>query len=166
MVSKIIGKKFNCISRAVDMLCLFLGEDYSFTSAFGKQIDVAEYSFHIQSQWRFREDDTILLASRDIYEPYCENVPEDWQYDLVGRSDELSSVFDVRIKALEEKMQGTIIAECKLSSVNDLIIVFSNGVIFEQFMPSSRKAEEWRLIDYQDGEHIVCYNEDGAISRE
>lgn len=166
MISRIIGKQFNCISRAVDMLCLFLGEDYTITNSHGKQIYVAEYSIHFQTQWRFRENDTILLASRDVYEPYCEDVPEDWQYDIIGRPDELSSIFDVQAKAIKIKMQGAMITECRLSSVNDMIIVFSNGVIFEQFMPASRKDEEWRLIDYKKEEHIVSYGEDGTISIE
>ncbi len=153
MVSRIIGKQFNNISRAVDMLCLQLGAD-------------AEYSFHVQTPWRFRENHTILLASRDIYEPYCENVPEDWQYDLVGRSDALSSVFDVQAKGFKSKMQNAVVKACRLSDVNDLIITFSNGVIFEQFMSFSRKDEAWRLIDRQNDEHIVCFGEDGTISHE
>lgn len=166
MLSKLIGKRFNRIIRAVDMLCLFLGEDYSFVGSHGQKIDVAEYSIHFQTQWRFREGRKILLASRDVYEPYCENPPEDWRYDLIGRPDELSSVFDVYAKALMVKMSGAFISECHLSETNDIVITFSNGVIFEQFMPASRKDEEWRLIDYANKTHIVCYNEDGSISQE
>ena len=164
MLSRLLGKKFNCVSRAGDMLCLFLGEDHSFADHRGRQIDVAEYSLHFATQWRFREDKVILLASRDIYEPYNENVPEDWQYDLIGRSDELSSVFDVRGKDLMIKMRGAVVADCYLSPVNDLVITFSNGVVFEQFMPASRKDEEWRLVEYNAHTQIVCYNENGSIS--
>lgn len=166
MMQRIIGKQFNCASRAVDMLCLFLGEDYTITNHRGKQIVVAEYSIHFQTQWRFRQDSTILLASRDVYEPYCEDVPEDWQYDLKGRPDELSSVFDVQAKALKAKMKDAVVTECRLSPVNDMVIFFSNGVIFEQFMPASRKDEEWRLIDYKKDEYIVCYAEDGPFPLE
>ena len=147
------------------MLCLFLGEDYAFTGTRGKRIDVAEFSLHCQTQWRFRDDNNILLASRDIYEPYSENVPEDWQFDLIGRPDELSSLFDVRTKALILKMQGAVVTDCHLSAVNDLVITFSNGVVFEQFMPTSQKDEEWRLIDYINNMHIVCYDENGSISQ-
>ena len=158
MISRIIGKQFNCISRAVDMLCLFLGEDYTITDHCGKQIDVAEYSIHFQTQWRFRQDSTILLASRDVYEPYCEDVPEDWEYDLIGRPDEVSSVFDVQVKALKTQMRGAVVTECRFSPANDMVIVFSNGVVFEQFMLASRKDEEWRIIDYKTDEHFVCYD--------
>ena len=164
MLSMLINKKFNDISRVIDMLCLFLGEDYSFTSR-GKQIDVAEFSFHIQSQWRFRNGGSILLASRDVYEPYSENVSEDWEYDLIGRPDALSSVFDVYAKKLKEIMHDTHVVDCRLSKTNDITIVFSNGVIFEQFMSATRKNEEWRLIDYINDVHIVCYDEDGKISK-
>lgn len=166
MVSRIVGKQFNRISRVVDMLCLLLGEDYIITNHRGKRQKAAEYAIHFQTQWRFRQDNTILLASRDVYEPYCEDVPEDWEYDLIGRPDELSSVFDVQAKALKAKMQGAVVIECRLSPVNDMVIVFSNGVVLEQFMPATRKDEEWRLIDFKNDEHIVCYEEDGPFSIE
>lgn len=166
VLSRLLGKKFNCVSRAIDMLCLFLGEDFTFADTRGQQIDVAEFSLHFQTQWRFREDKNILLASRDVYEPFCENVPEDWQFDLLGRSDELSSVFDVQAKALIVKMQGATVTDVHLSAVNDLTITFSNGVIFEQFMPASQKDEEWRLIDYKNDIHIICYDEEGRLSYE
>ena len=92
-----------------------------------------------------------------------EDVPEDWEYDLIGRPDEQSSVFDVQTKALKVKMQDAVVTECRLSPVNDMVIVFSNGVVLEQFMPATRKDEEWRLIDYKKDEHIVCYEEDGPF---
>lgn len=166
VLSRILGKNFNCISRAIDMLCLFLGEDFSFADTHGHQVNVAEFSFHFQTQWRFREDKDILLASRDIYEPYSENVPADWEYDLVGRSDEMSSVFDVQAKALSTKMQGATVADYHISAVNDLVIIFSNGIVFEQFTPASQKDEEWRLIDYKNDVHLVCCGCKDGISQE
>lgn len=47
----LINKKFNCISRACDMLCLFVGDNYAFVSR-GREINVADFSLHIQTQWR------------------------------------------------------------------------------------------------------------------
>ena len=163
MFSTIVGKRFNCINRAVDMLCLFLGEDYSFAGNHGKGIEVAEYSFHFQTQWRFVVDGEILLAARDIYEPFCENVTGDWQYDVFNQKDEERSLFDVLLSDFNRKMSCASVTAVSLSSVNDLKITFSNGVVFEQFMLSSRKDEEWRLIDYVNGEQIVCYDENDNI---
>lgn len=166
MLSMLIGKRFNNISRAADMLCLFLGEDYIFTNTNGAQIRVAEYSIHFQTQWRFRDNKSILLASRDIYEPYSENAPEDWQFDPIGRADDQSSIFDVKSKSFICNMQETSVVDCHLSSMNDLSITFSNGVTFEQFMSASKKDEEWRLIDYKNNTHLVCYDENGSTSQE
>ena len=166
MLSCLIRKRFNRISRAADMLCLFLGEDYVYRSPVGRSAEVAEYSVHFTTQWRFRLGGEILLASRDIYTPYSDSVPEDWAYDIVGRPDDESSVFDVAAKQLMLKMSGSVVAECSLSETNDITIVFSNGIVFEQFTPASRKDEEWRLINYVDDRHIVCYDEDGLISVE
>lgn len=164
MLSKLINKPFNCISRAVDMLCLFLGDDYDFTCADGRTVKVAEFSLHLQTQWRFRKNNTILLASRDIYEPHSKEVGEDWEYDIMGRLDCESSVFDVLAKSFSIKMQDAIITECHLSETNDITIRFSNGVIFEQFTPASQKCEEWHLIDYKNDLHTICYDEDGTIT--
>lgn len=161
MLSKLINKSFNCISRAMDMLCLFLGDDYDFTSSDGKTVKVAEFSLHFQTQWRFRKDDTILLASRDIYEPYCKDVADDWEYDIIGRPDCESSIFDVFSKGFSAKMKDTIVTECHISKTSDITIRFSNDVVFEQFTPSSQKCEEWRLIDYKNNLHTICYDENG-----
>jgi len=146
------------------MLCLFLGDDYDFTATDGRTVKVAEFSLHLQTQWRFRNDDTILLASRDIYEPYNKDVSEDWEYDVTGRPDCESSIFDVLAKSFSTKMHDVIVTECHLSKTNDITIRFSNGVVFEQFTPASQKCEEWRLIDYKNSLHTICYDENGAIS--
>ena len=164
MLSKLINKPFNCISRAVDMLCLFLGDDYDFTSTDGRTVKVAEFSLHLQTQWRFSKDNTIFLASGDIYEPYSKDVAEDWEYDIIGRADCESSIFDVFAKSFSMKMQGAIVTECHLSKTNDITIRFSNGVVFEQFTPTSQKCEEWRLIDYKNNLHTICYDKNGAIT--
>ena len=57
-----------------------------------------------------------------------------------------------------------LVAEVQLSPVDDLTIAFSNGVVLEQFMPSSQKREEWRLIDHLRDEHIVYHDEEGNIA--
>ncbi len=163
MISKLLNKRFNCIARCGDMLCLFLGDDYTAIRDSDIIDDVAEFSLHLQTQWRFRDNDKILLASRDIYAPYSKNVPDDWEYDIVGRSDELSSVYDVKSKKIMEIMKDSIVVKSTLSPTNDILIKFSNGIVFEQFTPASTREEEWRLIDYANDLHTVCYDDEGNI---
>lgn len=171
----VVKGNLNSLYKAVNRLCDQLslprigahGLRHSlFTNTRGVQIHAAEYSFHFQTQWRFRDEKAILLTTKDIYEPYRENVSDDWQFDLIDRADSQSSVFDVKSKALICKMQDSIVIDCQLSAANDLSITFSNGIIFEQFMSASKKDEEWRLINYKNNTHLVCYGEDGYISQE
>ncbi|MBD5089280.1 MAG: hypothetical protein HDT30_10825 [Clostridiales bacterium] len=157
MLKCLLNKKFNCISRASDMLCLFVGDDYTFVSR-GREINVADFSLHIQTQWRFTKDDAIILGSHDIYEPYSHSVPDNWEYDIFGRKDEESSIFDVISKTLNVKMSNAIVLDVAVSTFGDIRIAFSNGVLFEAFTFASRKAEVWRLIDYKTHTHTVFYD--------
>lgn len=157
MLECLLNKKFNCISRAADMLCLFIGDDYTFVSR-GREINVADFSLHIQTQWRFTKDDAIILGSHDIYEPYSHSVSDNWEYDIFGRKDEESSIFDVTAKTLNVTMSNAVVSNITISIFGDIRIVFSNGVLFETFILASRKAEQWRLIDYKAQAHTIFYD--------
>lgn len=156
MLKCLIGKKFNYISRAMDMLCLGIGEDYPFLSRRGKTVRGAEFSLHLQTQWRFTKAETLLLGSRDIYHPYRSDVPEDWEYDLIGRPDNESSVFDVVKKQLEADLENAAITEASVSPLGDVHLVF-NGIVFDCFIPSREESEEWRLVDRNADLHTVFY---------
>ena len=157
-MKEIIGKPFKNITRAADMLCLHIGENIV-KNINNKERIVSEFSFHIQIQWRFIQNNTILLASRDIYEPYDENVPDDWDYDIVGRAKEESSIFDVLNDEIVSLLKNTIITDCYVSPLGDLKILFSNGVVFETFTSTSRKEEVWRFINFTSGEHTVIFDD-------
>ena len=147
-MQRIVGSAYQRITRVLDMLCLGF---YSPTHA-------PAYSLHVQTQWRFVHNHKILLGSRDIYIPFSDTVSEDWHYSLTGRSKEESSIFDVISKEIDELMQGSIVLSVSISEFGDLQVVFSNNVIFEIFIPSSKKDEEWRLVDVVRGEHIIFYD--------
>lgn len=158
MLKSLCGKQFGCISRAIDMLCIFIGDDYTYINQSGRKIDVSEFALHFQTQWRFIDGNSIILGSRDIYEPFNQAVPDDWKYDIIGRKDEESSIFDVKAKKLNSFMKNTTIAEATVSVFGDVIIVFSNGIKFQSFTPISYKEELWRLIDYKADVHTVVYD--------
>ena len=157
-VNRIIGKQFHSIFRVADMLCLNFGTDLQIEWNEKKRI-VPEYSFHIQTQWRFIRNDTIILASRDIYKPYSNQVPDDWEYDQFGRSDEESNIFDVLREEICNCLNGCVVTKCDYTVLGDLTITFSDGTLFETFTPSSRKEEFWRLLDYINNEHLVVFEE-------
>lgn len=157
IAEKLIGSKFNSIFRCVDMLCFNLGEDVRDKNG----ASVPEFSFHVQTQWRFVKEDEILLASRDIYLPYNTRIDgSEWMYDIVGRADDESSIFDVIQKSFHEHFLNAAVSSVRVSRVGDLQVTFSNGIVFETFTPSMRKDEFWRLIyigENRENEHFVVF---------
>ena len=157
ITEKLVGSKFNGIFRCVDMLCFNLGEDVRDKNG----ASVPEFSFHAQTQWRFVKEDEILLASRDIYVPYNTRIDEsEWMYDIVGRADDESSIFDVIQKSFHEHFLNAAVSSARVSRVGDLQVTFSNGIVFETFTPSMRKDEFWRLIyigENRENEHFVVF---------
>ncbi|MBQ7345124.1 MAG: hypothetical protein IJW45_03560 [Oscillospiraceae bacterium] len=158
-MERLIGTRFNRIYRCLDMMCLDLGEDLVFFKLEDDH-DTApqrspQFSLHFQTQWRFLQNDTILLGSRDIYEPFCETVDDDWRYDIPGRPDEESSVFDVKRRLLTHRLTDSHVTNATVSPVGDVLIRFSNGIQLMSFTPASRVDEEWRLIDFAQDEHII-----------
>ena len=163
-MERILRSPFHSLSRAVDMLCLNLGETvkrhFELPRPEGRDRAVPSYSVHLQTPWRFVRKGKVLLASRDIYEPFApDRVREDWAYDLVGRPAVESSRFDVLSASLSRRMAGSTVTSCQVSPLGDLTLEFSNGVRFEAFTAGSLKCEMWRLVDYLTGEQLVTFEE-------
>lgn len=158
-MNRLIGQPFLGMNRAIDMLCLNFGIAWKEETIQrrGKVFHMRcpDYSLHLQVQWRFVHQDQILLGSRDIYEPFSQDVGEDWAYDLIGRPDSESSIFDVVSRRISQELLGQHVTDCSVSPVGDIRIVFSNGYTFEVFIPASYKEEEWRLIDFAKDEHLI-----------
>ena len=163
-MERVVGAPFHSLSRAVDMLCLNLGAEverhFELPKPEGRDRRVPSWSIHLQTPWRFVRKGKVLLASRDIYEPFApDRVREDWAYDLVGRPAVESSRFDVLSAGLSRRMAGSTVTSCQVSPLGDLTLEFSNGVRFEAFTAGSLKCEMWRLVDYLTGEQLVTFEE-------
>lgn len=160
----IVGKAFSGIWRAADMLVLDLGGDVSIFAPYDPEDAVrAECSLRFMCQWRFILEGRILLASRDIYLPYNPELDADadWEYDLSGRPDAQSSIFDVQRREVEQRLRECTVSAAGVNEMGDLRIVFSNGAVFESFTPSSRADEFWRMIRFypdREAEHIVVFD--------
>ena len=144
------------------MLCFNLGNDLRDDE--GDEGDVIpEYSFHIQTSWRFVKDDVILLASRDIYLPQDESLDK-WYYDYDEQSSQeeitaTSSIFDVAAHDFEKHFENATVKSFDISPLGDLRIDFTNGVYFETFTPSARKCEEWRFLPPGEEKHLVIFSD-------
>lgn len=163
-MNRLIHAQFLAIYRHLDMLCIDLGNPIrTETIAFGNYVIsqhvTPEFSLHLQTQWRFISGDRVLLGSRDIYSPF-DDVGDDWDYAIVGRPDSESSIFDVTSRQIQKELTGHHVTQCSVSPYGDIRIVFSNGFVFEAFIPASYKDEEWRLIDLRTGEYFIYYDVD------
>ena len=140
------------------MLCFNLGNDV---------LDdegnlVPEYSFHVQTSWRFVNGNEILLASRDIFLPHDESL-DDGYYDFEEQSTQkeitaTSSIFDVAMHDFEKNFENATVKSFDISPLGDLRIDFTNGVYFETFTPSARKCEEWRFLSPGEEDHFVIFD--------
>lgn len=81
-----------------------------------------------------------------------------WDYDVLNRPDEESSIFDVVVKELSEELANVTVTNVEFSPLSDLRIDFSSGACFETFTPSMRKEEEWRFISADDFVHLVVFD--------
>jgi hypothetical protein len=158
MMKRIIGSKFNNIFRCVDMLCLNLGNDIQDDEGHV----YPEYSFHVQTSWRFVNRNEILLASRDIYLPQNEEL-DDGSYDYEEQSTQkeitaTSSIFDGAMHDFEKHFENATVKSFDISPLGDLRINFTNGVYFETFTPSARKSEEWRFLPPGEEDHFVIFD--------
>lgn len=151
------GKRLNSINRAIDMLCLNIGENIELT-IWGEKEKYPEYSLHVQCPWALIDNETIVLGSSDIYEPYDENVEDDWNYDEIGRNDKESSIFDVKSRELEKVLSELVIEYFSVDNQGNIKIKFTKGWSFQTFIASSKKEEFWRFINYCTQNHFVFYD--------
>ena len=149
--------------RVLDMLCISFGntvrtEEIRIADQVIHRRTIPEFSLHLQTHWRFRDGDTILLGSRDIYHPFSKDIDEDsWDYSEANRPDCESSVFDVVSRQVSAALRKQYVTSSSMTAYGDIRIEFSNGYIFEAFVPDSTKREEWRLIDTNKDTHFVFH---------
>ena len=159
---KLINKELNGLHRAADMLMLSIGEPVTVKTYKGETREVSEYAIHFQCQWRFVKNGEILLASHDIYNPYDDNLEfdDDWDWDIFGRTKELSSVFDVQSEALINEFLPLKVENVYLADTCDLHIDFDRDVYFDTFITCSTKREYYRFLDNSTGKHTVIFDID------
>jgi len=128
-----------------------------------KKTSMHDYAFHFQCPWRFVKKEDILLASFDIYNPYDESMEDDyWDWDVFGRDDQSSSVFDIKAAELVKEVLPLKITGIYQDDTNDLHIDFDKGIYFRTFINCSTKREYYRFIDFtsEESEHYVVFDTD------
>lgn len=151
------GKKLNCIGRCSDLVWLQFGDITSRWSDREKSnINVSEYSLHIQCPWRIVYKSQIILGSRDIYLPNSMHKEDDlFQWDVQGNNmfDELKDLFSSKNDA------KFLVKSFQVQDNGSIKITFYNEYVFE-VMPDTSSSEEemWRFFKpFSDDNHYVMY---------
>ena len=148
------------------MLWLCIGDprtcETQYANGTVKKREVTEYGIHFQCQWRFVREGKILLASHDIYNPFDSNLEwnDDWEWDVFGRENEESSVFDVRSKEFANEFLPLEIENIRYTDTRDLHIDFNKGIYFDTFITISTKREFYRFLDFDADKHTVIFDVD------
>lgn len=138
--NELIGLPLSCISRCVNMVCIFFGQDIIKEFPNGKIKVFSEYAIHIQCGFRMMLDEKILLASMDIYEPVYE-VSENFDWDVKG-----NNMFDKKTESVLKIVKNSKVKEVRLNPIGDLTLVLDNNIIIEVIVISSLNEENWRFL--------------------
>ena len=142
--------------RAVDMLVIGFGDIIEVTNWRGQIEKVAQYRIHIQSPWRLLLDETVLIASSDIYEPNTETEwSENFDWDVFG-----ANLFDELCKKKIEKLYNQIfVNEIILDEYGGMRMIFDSGHVLELFSDTSNQETElWRFFESgKMDSHFVVY---------
>ena len=163
---KLTSNKLVNLGRAANMLWLNIGNPCTIElpRINGTVIkrEVTDYAIHLQCAWRFVKRGKVLLASGDIYDPYDENLDydNDWAWDIIGRADEQSSIFDVLSKKFIKEFLPMKIKNIFYTDTHDLHIDFDKDVYFDTFIDWSRRDEFYRFLDNITGKHTVIFDVD------
>ncbi len=133
-------------TRAGNMECLKFGTALR-TDKNGKTYNVGEFALHLQSPWRFTNENEIIVGSNDLYE----QADETSEYDENFNWEEFNAnLRDVKLaKLITENIISILSAN--VDKFGGLEINFDNNIKLTVFPDLASKAdnEYWRLIDFR-----------------
>lgn len=101
------------------------------------------YEIHIQTTWRIRNDQQILVGSADLFYPAIDPLdpPDGWQWDEpnANRADHLLDALLAQHEWFVERIEAT--------NVGDLRIALSGAHVLEIIVNVSVVDECWRFLD-------------------
>lgn len=122
---------------------------------FGFLINDSDYALHLQSGFRVRTKEKVLIANLDMFDPTeaVQKSPSfDWDtydWDIQG-----ANCYDKWAEKFRKETREGIVREVRISDLGDLTIEIDNGMIIEVFINSSTK-ECWRFFKRESDDHLV-----------
>lgn len=142
----LVGSRCMKIGRAGAMIWL------SFTAQPEK-----EYALHCETQFRIKNDERVLIAKGDLYQPsktVSESPSFDWErfeWDAKGLNR-----FDAWVKSDEGRgLVGAAVQSVEIGPYGDLLIHLERGIAVELLVDVTGGEECWRFFEKDSEHHTV-----------
>ncbi|MGZ4031995.1 MAG: hypothetical protein ACXVP2_07560 [Tumebacillaceae bacterium] len=139
------GLPFVNAGRAGSLVWFSFGETTTIFSRNGSSRTVGMYTLNVQCTWRITNEDEIVVASKDIFEPSTKwegEVDEEFDWDLQGMNR-----FDEKIEELNSQKGLRIFVESiKADHFGGLTLNLSEDYVLELFPDGSSEIEFWRFL--------------------
>lgn len=125
----------------------------------------SRYALHIQTAFRFKCGNKIILGQADIFQPNARdfsNPDFDWSsydYDISGNNhfDELSPQFSFG------NDKGFVVKSVSVNNIGDLSITFQNNYKLEVFTDVFGPVECWRFFDFSADAGDIAVSNSGLL---
>ncbi len=139
----LIGAKWVIVGRASGM------------AWFGFLINDFDYALHVQSSFRVRNNDKLIIANLDMYEPTIElQEQSNFDWDTFDWEIKGNNCYDIWIQEFRMKNRNAIVQNIIINDWGDLTIEVDNGMIIEVFVNSSLN-ECWRFFERNSDDHLI-----------
>ena len=141
-INKIKGAKNIKIGRAADLIWIAM-----------RGIDGKDYALHMQTFFRFCNNEEVLITDMDKYQPISPIVEnENFNWDIKG-----NNLFDKWCDEFNKNLSdNTIIMSIEINRFGDLKINFSNSLTLTVFVDTTSSDECWRFFVWHGKErHLV-----------
>ncbi len=120
------------------ILCLRIGEKRMVINHKQEEVEIGRYALHISGQWRFWQNQRIIIGSGDWFQPDPAGVERSALHSF------LQSFWP----------QSLFIRSIQINYIGDVKLHLSKDYYLELLI-SSTNNEYWRLIDKDTDEHFI-----------
>lgn len=146
----LMGKRLRYILRSCDLIDFGFGDTFIRKNRYGKNVEVAALSLHLQCPFRITRQDRILIGSDDLF---FSSSSEDDNVDLRMKD---TCILDDKLKSLQGIFSKESVTGVSVSPCGDIFIQLSTLNV-SAFCTGSTANEMWRFFETgTDKHHIIC----------
>ena len=150
LINRLIGQKFQSISRCCELVCFSFGSLLTIKDRNNEIRAKAKYAIHTLCPFRVVKEKRIVLCSDDLF---ISDLDDDCIVDL-GKTG--GTAFDRKAELANESLENEYINSVIVNELGDLTIVLKTTEI-QLFVSTPDNQEAWRFFDIDSHSHLVVY---------